>query len=408
MMTSAVPTREDGLRRLEEFLPLAGRDYAELRNHVPGIVSGLAPYIRTRLLTEEEITRAVLQRHSFQAAEKFLQEVCWRTYWKGWLEMRPEVWLNYLEDLQALRGRWNDDSDTRNRLQATERGETGLECMDSWVKELRETGYLHNHVRMWFASIWIHTLRLPWQLGADFFMRHLLDGDPASNTLSWRWVCGLQTKGKVYHATPENIERYTNGRHAPHGLLATEPTPIPDDHPIPNARQLPPREIHPQGEKTILLVTEEDLCPESWCIPPADVEAVILIDAPQLASDAATGISSLVTSFRSRALESSKLRLETSGYPSVTLLRGSMQERRVKLSELLQAHQSAVKPSVTMMGTTVGATRMMIAPVLEQIKEEGFALRHLRREWDDALWPHATHGFFRFKEQIPLVLERFS
>ena len=407
-MTHAVPTREDGLQRLEEFLPLAGRDYAELRNHVPGVVSGLAPYVRTRLLTEEEITCAVLKRHSYKAAEKFLQEVCWRTYWKGWLEMRPEVWLNYLQDLQTLRGKWDADSDARNRLQAAERGETGLECMDAWVKELKETGYLHNHVRMWFASIWVHTLRLPWQLGADFFMRHLLDGDPASNTLSWRWVCGLQTKGKVYQATSENIERYTNGRHAPHGLLVTEAVQIPADHPIPNTRQLLPREIHPQGEKTFLLVTEEDLYPESWCIPMADVEGVILIETPYPSSDAATGISNLVSSFRSRALESTKLRMETSGYPSVTLLRGSMQEQRVNLRELLQTHQPAVKASITMMGTTVGTTRMMIDPVLAQMKEAGISLRRLRREWDDALWPHATHGFFRFKEQIPSVLERFS
>jgi deoxyribodipyrimidine photo-lyase len=66
------------------------------------------------------------------------------------------------------------------------------------VQELVETGYLHNHARMWFASIWIFTLRLPWELGADFFLRHLLDGDAASNTLSWRWVAGLHTKGKHY------------------------------------------------------------------------------------------------------------------------------------------------------------------------------------------------------------------
>ena len=64
---------------------------------------------------------------------------------------------------------------------------------------------------MWFASIWIHTLNLPWQLGADFF-KNLLDGDPASNTLSWRWVAGLHTQGKCYLATENNIKKFTNNR----------------------------------------------------------------------------------------------------------------------------------------------------------------------------------------------------
>jgi deoxyribodipyrimidine photo-lyase len=79
-------------------------------------------------------------------------------------------------------------------------GQTGLTCFESWVTELVETGYLHNHARMWFASIWILTLGLPWRLGAVFLYRHLLDGDAASNTLGWRWVAGLQTRGKPYPA----------------------------------------------------------------------------------------------------------------------------------------------------------------------------------------------------------------
>ena len=71
---------------------------------------------------------------------------------------------------------------------------------------------------MWFASIWIFSLGLPWTLGADFFLRHLVDGDPASNTLSWRWVAGLHTRGKTYAARAENIARYTEGRFHPQGL----------------------------------------------------------------------------------------------------------------------------------------------------------------------------------------------
>ncbi|MEY2907340.1 MAG: hypothetical protein RLZZ408_1811 [Verrucomicrobiota bacterium] len=405
-MTRPLPTRKEGLRRLEDFLPFAGKDYAERRNHVPGTVSGLSPYIRHRLITEEEIAHAVLQRHSYEAAEKFLQEVCWRTYWKGWLELRPDVWKNYLRDLDALRASMARDSELAARVASAEEGRTGIDCLDEWAKELRSTGYLHNHVRMWFASIWIHTLRLPWQLGADFFMRHLLDGDPASNTLSWRWVCGLQTQGKVYVASAENIERYTEGRYAPFGLLATEAPPIPTDHSIPKPQLLPTRETHVPGDKTLLLVTEEDLSPESWCIPTADVSGVMLIDTV----DATAGISSKVTTFKRQALESTKERLVASGYSSVTLLSGTigtMEAQRENVSRLLQRHHVGGTSTVSMMGATVGPTRQIMDPLLSLLKQEGVSVRRLRRDWDDALWPHATHGFFRFKEQIPIVLRQF-
>ena len=89
---------------------------------------------------------------------------------------------------------------------------SGIPAMDAWTSELIETGYLHNHARMWYASIWIHTLKLPWTLGAEFFLRNLLDGDVASNTLSWRWVAGLHTVGKFYLAQKSNICKFTAGR----------------------------------------------------------------------------------------------------------------------------------------------------------------------------------------------------
>ena len=79
--------------------------------------------------------------------------------------------------------------------------------------KLKKNNYLHNHTRMWFASIWIFTLKLPWQLGAEFFLKNLYDGDSASNTLGWRWVGGLQTAGKHYLAREDNIRKYTNNRY---------------------------------------------------------------------------------------------------------------------------------------------------------------------------------------------------
>ena len=103
----------------------------------------------------------------------------WRIYWKGWLELRPGVWDDYLINLKTHREKYKTD---KNYLNAIE-GNTNIQCFDDWVKELKETNYLHNHARMWFASIWIFTLDLPWELGAEFFLKHLYDGDSASNTL---------------------------------------------------------------------------------------------------------------------------------------------------------------------------------------------------------------------------------
>ena len=206
------PTRTAALERLSAFVPLAGRAYAAQRNYDrPGHddVSRLSPYIRHRILTEEEVLRAVLGRHSLSAAEKFVQEVFWRTYWKGWLEQRPTVWSDYRRGLNGARNRIATEGGLRADWEAACRGDTGISAFDHWAKELADTGYLHNHARMWFASIWVFTLNLPWELGADFFMRHLLDADAASNTLSWRWVAGLQTVGKNYVARASNISKYT-------------------------------------------------------------------------------------------------------------------------------------------------------------------------------------------------------
>lgn len=220
------PTRAEGQRRLTAFVSRAGRAYASARNYDRGPadrtnVSVLAPYIRCRLVTEEEVLRAVLARHVVSTAEKFVQEVFWRTYWKGWLESRPAVWHDYRRALDACIAGLANDADLARMHDDALSGSTGIDAFDAWSRELAATGYLHNHARMWFASIWIFTLRLPWELGADFFMRHLLCGDQASNTLSWRWVAGLQTRGKTYLALRDNIRRYTDGRFDPGSQLAS-------------------------------------------------------------------------------------------------------------------------------------------------------------------------------------------
>jgi hypothetical protein len=201
--------REQGITKLKDFTENHLSNYAKSRNFDYGPdkrdnVSNLSKYITHRIIDEQEVIRTAHSKFAYIKIEKFIQEVFWRTYWKGWLEMRPKVWTSYIEDLKQLQ----KQKDSVEYQQAIT-GKTSIECFNDWANELVKYNYLHNHARMWFASIWIFTLKLPWQLGADFFLKHLLDGDAASNTLSWRWVAGLQTKGKNYLATKFNINTFS-------------------------------------------------------------------------------------------------------------------------------------------------------------------------------------------------------
>jgi deoxyribodipyrimidine photo-lyase len=204
-------TRQDALDRWEPFLPRV-KAYSSTRNHVLADhhnVSRLSASLRFRTLLEDEVIGDTLSTHSFQNGEKWLQEICWRRYWKGWLEMRPQVWTQWQQRVKGLRE--DLPQETLVRAERVMAGESGVACMDVIARELIDTGYLHNHARMWWASFWIHVERLPWEMGADFFFRYLLDADPASNTLSWRWVAGLQTPGKTYLVRLSNLEKYAPG-----------------------------------------------------------------------------------------------------------------------------------------------------------------------------------------------------
>ena len=203
-------SRNGALKKLDNFINAELPNYNFKRNFDLGPedksnVSCLSPYISHRLITEYEVAKIVLAKFSYQKVEKYIQEIFWRVYWKGWLELRPQVWSDFTEDLKALK----EDDNYKKAIN----GETQIKCFNDWVNELKKNNYLHNHTRMWFASIWIFTLNLPWQKGAEFFMKYLFDGDAASNTLSWRWVAGLQTKGKHYVAQAWNISKFTNNKY---------------------------------------------------------------------------------------------------------------------------------------------------------------------------------------------------
>ena len=207
-------TRKNALRKLDDFIENNILGYTKLRNFDFGIqnrknTSCLSPYISHGIISETEIINKVLKKHLFNKTEKFIQEVLWRVYWRGWLELRPMVWNDFLIKLEALNEKYKTNKNYLNAI----KGETNIQCFNDWVNELKETNYLHNHTRMWFASIWIFTLELPWELGAEFFLKHLYDGDSASNTLGWRWVAGIQTPGKHYVASEWNIKKFTNNRY---------------------------------------------------------------------------------------------------------------------------------------------------------------------------------------------------
>jgi deoxyribodipyrimidine photo-lyase len=394
------PTRAEGERRLREFLPRAGRSYAERRNLVteagePAFVSTLSPYIRHRLVTEREVLAAVLGRFSLRQAEKFAQEVCWRTYWKGWLELRPGVWRGYRDRVASLCREVESGRSLRDRFEAATGGRSGIECLDGWADELITTGYLHNHARMWFASIWIFTLRLPWELGADFFYRHLLDGDPASNTLSWRWVAGLQTPGKAYLARPDNIATYTSGRTRPTEPLA-EVAEVGEVPPLPSPRALP-RADRPAPGPVGLLLTEDDLDPSSLDLGPLEVRAVAGFDCPADRSPMPVG--PLPASFSAGAMADALRRSrEAFGVPA----------DRIEPDEVLDWARRLGLGRVVSPESPQGPARDRIDRIRGELDRVGVTLQEIRRPWDDAFWPLATRGFFPFRSRIPEVLARLG
>ena len=289
--------------------------------------------------------------------------------------------------------------DLRDRYEAAVNAATGIDCVDAWAAELVNTGYLHNHARMWFASIWIYTLGLPWQLGADFFYRHLVDGDPASNTLSWRWVCGLHTKGKTYLARAANIAACTGGRFDPGGRLAHEAPPLKEAQ-IHSPQALPEPEMIPAGARFGLLVTEDDCTPEtlvSDCSPIAVMGGITTssrspLPAGRLAREFAMGAVADGTERAARHF----------GVPAQSVCSGDWDDALVAwaLSGKLDAIVTAYAP--------VGPVAERLAGARRALADHGVALVQLRRAYDSCIWPHTTAGYFRMKSRIPDLLRELN
>jgi deoxyribodipyrimidine photo-lyase len=209
--------------------------YAASRNHLDGAVTRLSPYIRHGVLTTAEVRDAVFAQlrqqqapasvvqgelwaagHALpgwstaqrKAGEKLIAELGWRDYWQRlWHRWGDGIW----HDREPLKTGHAPDSygpDLPGDLAAAS---TGLACIDAFALQLIETGWLHNHARMWLAAYVVHWRRLRWQAGARWFLAHLLDGDPASNNLSWQWVASSFSH-KPYLFNRANLERFSGGR----------------------------------------------------------------------------------------------------------------------------------------------------------------------------------------------------
>ncbi len=199
---------------LERLAAIEPHRYGQTRNALAGAVTRLSPYIRHGVLHLAEVRDAVFawleaSGAPRQQGEKLIQELAWRDYWQRlWQQLGDGIWHNR----EPLKTGHAPESYASALPEDIRHGQTGLACMDAFSSELSNTGWLHNHARMWLASYVVHWRRVQWQAGARWFLQHLLDGDPASNNLSWQWVASCFSS-KPYIFNRANLERFSGGVH---------------------------------------------------------------------------------------------------------------------------------------------------------------------------------------------------
>ena len=375
-------SRAKAVDKLNDFVENNLSEYSKLRNFDFGPdnrsnISCLSPYITHGVINELEVIDKSLKKFSFAKNEKFIQEVLWRVYWKGWLELRPNVWSDYLVELNNLR---NEFKSNQNYLNAIE-GKTNIECFNQWVKELKENNYLHNHTRMWFASIWIFTLELPWQLGAEFFMQHLYDGDAASNTLGWRWVAGVQTQGKHYLASEWNIKKFTNNRFQ-NIQLNENASPIFSDKTYSiGKKDFLNFEIL---EDKILLIFENNMTFEFSDFKEHKFKKILLVLND---TNRAIKLSEKVLKFKANLLEDQKTRL----------IEKSINCETININDLKN-----ITEKVYALYPTVSENLNFIQN--NQLQN----IKFLYRKLDQFSWQYCNKGFFNFKNYIPKIIAKFN
>jgi deoxyribodipyrimidine photo-lyase len=374
-----ITSRKEALHVMDQYIEKDISDYTAQRNFDFGPqnrknISCLSPYITHRLISEYEVAKKVLSKYPYQKVEKFIQEIFWRVYWKGWLEMRPKVWTDFVEDLKNI--------ENTNEYEKAIKGDTNINCFNDWVKELKENNYLHNHTRMWFASIWIFTLKLPWQKGAEFFLRELYDGDAASNTLSWRWVAGIQTKGKNYIAQNWNINKFTNNKYK--GLTLNEsPQPIIDQREY----KISPININSNETKSdILVFFENELNFQSFKVDSyKNIYCILLTN-----NERQVELGDKVLMYKKKLI---KKQVQNSDL-EITFIEGK------KFIELLNNEKNfdVIYPSV-------GENMSFLKRV---VKKNNLMINYLTRDEDKYCWQFSNKGYFNFKSNIPKILGQFK
>ena len=193
------PTREAALARIAAVRPA---DYARSRNAIEGAVTQLSPYITHGFIGLPEVLAGVAAQHPLHVQHKFVFELGWRAYFRHvWHHLGPDI-LDSLHD-----GLLPEHSYATEVPADVRQARTGVPVIDMAVRTLYATGYLHNHARMWLASYLVHLRKVHWRAGADWLVSHLLDGDLASNHLSWQWVAGTGSS-KPYLFNADNVARY--------------------------------------------------------------------------------------------------------------------------------------------------------------------------------------------------------
>ena len=374
-------SRAKAVDKLNHFVENNLSEYSKLRNFDFGTdnrsnISCLSPYITHGIINELEVIDKSLKKFSFQKNEKFIQEVLWRVYWKGWLELRPNVWSDYLMELDNLRDEYKSN---HSYLRAIE-GKTDIECFNQWIIELKENNYLHNHARMWFASIWIFTLELPWQLGAEFFMKHLYDGDAASNTLGWRWVAGVQTQGKHYLASEWNINKFTNNRFQNIKLNENAPPKI-SGKSFPMIKQ---EFNNPQNlEEKNLLIFENNLSFEITDFKENRFKKIYIISNRN--ENRSIKLSEKLVKFKSLLMKDQEQRLKDK----------SIDCEVVDVSEIKNIENYyGLYP-------TVGEN-------LDYLNSNNLKIDFLYRNLDQLAWQYCNKGFFNFKNYIPKIISALN
>jgi deoxyribodipyrimidine photo-lyase len=401
-MTPPPLTRVDALASWNAFLPRVN-EYAGRRNHVEcghGNVSRLSAALRHRLLTEGEVIRDTLAHCGFAAAETWLQEVCWRRYWKGWLEMRPQVWTNWRQRVHELHATL--PREVLEKADAVATGESGVAYMDIFARELIETGYLHNHARMWWASFWIHAVGLPWELGADFFFRHLLDADPASNTLSWRWVAGLQTPGKTYLVRLSNLEKYAHtgllrDRRGSERIADGAVTPsLHKEHAETSKRPLPefPTSLPARTGRTGLWLHAEDLAPEIGPLADLAPDAVAAFTSDRIYRDHYRLGENRIRALRT-VLADGITRAADHYRGPATLT--DVDDTAASIGAWARSQQLM---EVVAFAPTVGPVRDLVPRLSKQLAESGIRLTFIQRAADAHAFAFASAGFFPFWEKM--------